>query len=63
MPKDLDRKNRGNRFSTKVNYVPLGIGRYQSMADKPVFIVTIDGTFYQLDNVCYPQLKRLDCKV
>ncbi len=63
MSKNANRKYRDTRRRTELKRVPEGIEQYQSMIDTPVFIITVDGSFYQLDKFSSPQLKRLDCRV
>ena len=63
MSKIVNGKYRDSRSRTELQQVPAGIVQYQSMIDKPVFIVAIDGSFYQLDKYFSPQLPRLDCRV
>ena len=63
MLKNVVRKSRDYQFRSRTINVPAGIEQYQSMEDTPVFIITTDGSFYQLDTFSSPELKRLDCKV
>lgn len=63
MLKNFVRKRRDYQFRNGIKKVPAGIEQYQSMEDTPVFIITTDGSFYQLDTFPPPELKRLDCKV
>ncbi len=63
MLKNFVRKSRDYQFRNGIKHVPAGIEQYQSMEDTPVFIITTDGSFYQLDTFSSPELKRLDCKV
>jgi hypothetical protein len=63
MLKNFVRKSRDYQFRIGIKHVPAGIEQYQSMEDTPVFIITTDGSFYQLDKFSSPELKRLDCKV
>lgn len=63
MLKSFVRKSRDYQFRSGIKHVPAGIKQYQSMEDTPVFIITTDGSFYQLDTFSSPELKRLDCKV
>jgi hypothetical protein len=63
MLKNFVRKSKDYQFRSGIKHVPAGIEQYQSMKDKPVFIITTDGSFYQLDTFSFPELKRLDCKV
>ena len=63
MLKNVVRKSRDYQFRSRTINVPAVIEQYQSMEDTPVFIITTDGSFYQLDKFSSPELKRLDCKV
>jgi|TARA_B100000787_G_scaffold84110_1_gene61909 hypothetical protein len=63
MSKNVNGKYRDSRCHAEVKRVSAGIEQYQSMIDTPVFIIAIDGSFYQLDKFSSPQLKRLDCRV
>jgi hypothetical protein len=63
MLKNVVRKSRDYQFRSRTINVPAVIEQYQSMEDTPVFIITTDGSFYQLDTFSSPELKRLDCKV
>ena len=63
MLKNFVRKRRDYQFRSGIKNVPAGIEQYQSMEDTPVFIITTEGSYYQLDTFRPPELKRLDCKV
>ncbi|MBT3620937.1 MAG: hypothetical protein HN523_10980 [Porticoccaceae bacterium] len=63
MLKNFVRKRRDYQFRNGIKKVPVGVEQYQSMEDTPVFIITTEGSYYQLDTFRPPELKRLDCKV